>query len=526
MKKYFMIMSVALCCITGSSCFAQDTMSEEQKTAYGNILWQFWDAIQSNGSSEHLIEESVVNYVFLRYPIREDRQLAFSVTDMNEDGSMELMIGYQDTASVVNLFSFKDGKVVQLLEAMEERWHTNFCANGWLDYEGSGGAAYHSSIYYSIGQDGKSLKAEEYYSINGEEKYVEDLEGNYIQFNGEYDQYMEKYETQIPEWIPLTYDNISEVTVPYENAGGRLTVYDIPAAPQFRNGVCINGEEVLIRYKKNHISRDISENWRCEYNYEEYGEEVQTYQIKDRQTNNLISTDVVNLRNGEVEETDARSGEVRRFNMFGLTSDSMEIIEGTDAGESYDNYAALVSHYENLYGELGQTVLFDWMDCLTGVCALELIDFDQDGAEELLIVYGQQNEYGTYSYQYEIWGYSGERITKLNSGNTSTSGDGYNYLKIITHDGYEYVLQQDGSIEIGRYYYGYIGDKFDLVRECSSCWDDTLGESAYFIDGVSVSFDELLKLEEEWQDSETAYGFTIKNLDKSIASVEETKNRL
>lgn len=333
MRKYFMIMSVALCCITGSSCFAQDIMSEEQKTAYGNILWQFWDAIQSNGSSEHLIEESVVNYIFLRYPIGEGSQLAFSMTDLNEDGSMELMIGYQDTASVVNLFSYKDGKVIQLLEAAEERWYTNFCANGWLDYEGSGGAAYHSSIYYSIGQDGKSLIAEEYYSIDGEENYVEDLDGNYIQFNGEYDQYMEKYEMQIPEWIPLTYDTISEVTVPYENAEERLTIYDIPVASQFRNGICTNGREVLIRYKNSHISRDVSENFRYEYNYEEYGEEVQTYQIKDRQNNNLVSTDVVNLRTGEVEETDAGSGEVRRFNMFDLTSDSMEEIEGMDAGK-------------------------------------------------------------------------------------------------------------------------------------------------------------------------------------------------
>lgn len=526
MKKYVEIISVALWCVIGSSCFAQDALTEEQKVAYGNVLWQFWDAVRANGTYEHLIGESPVNYIFLRYPLMEDSQLAFSITDLNEDGSMELMIGYQDTASIVNLFSYKDGKLVQLLEAAEERWYTTMCANGLLDYEGSGGAAHHRSAYYSVGEDGKSLITEEDYYIDGEEHYVEDIEGNDIPFNGEYDQYVEKYESQMPKWIPLTYEKICEATVPYEIAGERLTIFDIPAAPQFKNGICVNGTEVFIRYKKATVAREISESWICRDDYEHWGDEIQTYQIKHTQTDQLISTAVVNLRTGDVEETDAWSGEVKKFNMFEFKTESIEENDGTYVAESYDSYASLVSHYESLYGEVGQTVLFEWMDCLTGVCTLDLIDFNRDGTEELLLVYGIENDYGSISYQYEVWGKAEDGIVKLNAGKVSASGDGYNYLRIISHDGNEYLLEEEGAIESWKYYYGYIGNEFSLVRECNSYWDSASNMQVYFIDGVPVSFEEMLRAEEAWKDSERIYGFTIKNLGDSIASVEETKRKL
>lgn len=61
----------------------------------------------------------------------------------------------------------------------------------------------------------------------------------------------------------------------------------------------------------------------------------------------------------------------------------------------------------------------DQDDCyLTGVCFLDLVDFDHDGIKELYLVYGVPTQYWWYRYQYVIYGYDtkSKKAKKIDSG--------------------------------------------------------------------------------------------------------------
>lgn len=68
----------------------------------------------------------------------------------------------------------------------------------------------------------------------------------------------------------------------------------------------------------------------------------------------------------------------------------------------YALYAGVAAGYEQLYGQAAvQHVDFDGgrLTTLTGVCVARLVDFDQNGVEELLLVWAEgDSQYPSYSY--------------------------------------------------------------------------------------------------------------------------------
>lgn len=188
-----------------------------------------------------------------------------------------------------------------------------------------------------------------------------------------------------------------------------------------------------------------------------------------------------------------------------------------------EGYGTLVCSYEEQYGKMDQTTLYGWLNSLTGVCVLELIDFNNDDQNELLLVYSEENAYGNNTYTYEIWGYSENEICKLSEGEVSATGDGSQYLTVVRHAGNKYLMIEDGCDLGFRYYWGYDGNKFTTVRKMVSQWDNSQEQYICIFEGRQISMKEWMQDEEAWYEAGTVYYLSAKDLSLAKDSVKRTK---
>ena len=215
--------------------------TDAARTAYGNILWQYYDIWNTDDVSLSLYsEDSIVNYqVYYGYASTDANYQLNRYTYRDGNGTEELMIGIDyggsGNASVLDIFTYASGRAVRLLSGAE-RSHLTLCRDGVISENGSGGAAHNYQSYYTIGSDGKSCDTIGYYYINGDDQTVEDLEGTVTPFDGNYDQYLYQYEEETLSWKEVSESSIAEKTVPREAAGAALTWREIGKAPSTRMG--------------------------------------------------------------------------------------------------------------------------------------------------------------------------------------------------------------------------------------------------------------------------------------------------
>ncbi|MCD8117826.1 MAG: hypothetical protein LUE21_12110 [Oscillospiraceae bacterium] len=174
-------------------------------------------------------------------------------------------------------------------------------------------------------------------------------------------------------------------------------------------------------------------------------------------------------------------------------------------------YASVLQQYEETYGAGGYQEYEYAGYGVTGTYFAQLLDFDGDGVEELLVgVYDKDNYSNITSvadgYRYpwvEIWALLDGNATKVYSPdmqcesagtNNVFGGDISTYIAYTVYDGRIYMLQGTRGYAPVLYYYGYIDGEFQLVRSVDYCEADDY----YSIDGVSVTQDEFEAEQEAW----------------------------
>lgn len=79
-----------------------------------------------------------------------------------------------------------------------------------------------------------------------------------------------------------------------------------------------------------------------------------------------------------------------------------------------DDYSSIIESYEEKYGVCSSDYYDEYSEKLTGLCFAKLIDFDQNGIDELILVYTKINENGYYNVaEYSVYSYDDETMETI-----------------------------------------------------------------------------------------------------------------
>lgn len=190
------------------------------------------------------------------------------------------------------------------------------------------------------------------------------------------------------------------------------------------------------------------------------------------------------------------------------------ILENITREFVYEKYKELIEKYEKTYGtfsmdtkDMGGNYVSSWM---TGLCYLELIDFDNNGKEELLVIYKKTKQKSSEvdfvgaDFVFEVWEYKQKNIHLIDSGELYGNDGNGQTLVITQHQDNTYVLTGSFDSFDYQYYHGYNNSrKFNVVREALMDLDDN--RNTYKIDGINVSEEEWEKEEKEWSKNKRSY---------------------
>lgn len=148
-------------------------------------------------------------------------------------------------------------------------------------------------------------------------------------------------------------------------------------------------------------------------------------------------------------------------------------------------YRSLIKKYEKKYGaaKLNKQKQF-W----TGLCYAKLLDFNNDGINELILAYQtEKNKTDNVQYHVELWKYDGKSAKRVTS-RISWSGNNMPYfggLGICKYNG-KYLLELTGNACWDNYYYGTKKDSsVGLVHKF--IWKGDAMEGDWYMDGKKVS---------------------------------------
>lgn len=148
-------------------------------------------------------------------------------------------------------------------------------------------------------------------------------------------------------------------------------------------------------------------------------------------------------------------------------------------------YRNLIQSYEKKYGE---AQLNEHKQFWTGLCYAKLLDFNNDGINELILAY-QTEKYNKDKVQYhvELWKYDGKSAKRVTS-RISWSGNNIPYfggLGICKYNG-KYLLELTGNACWDNYYYGTQKDgSVGMVHKF--IWKGDAMEGDWYMDGKKVS---------------------------------------
>ena len=148
-------------------------------------------------------------------------------------------------------------------------------------------------------------------------------------------------------------------------------------------------------------------------------------------------------------------------------------------------YRNLIQSYEKKYGEVQ---LNEQKQFWTGLCYAKLLDFNNDGINELILTY-QTERYNKDKVQYhvELWKYDGKSAKRVTS-RISWSGNNIPYfggLGICKYNG-KYLLELTGNACWDNYYYGTQKDgSVGMVHKF--IWKGDAMEGDWYMDGKKVS---------------------------------------
>lgn len=191
--------------------------------------------------------------------------------------------------------------------------------------------------------------------------------------------------------------------------------------------------------------------------------------------------------------------------------DAQDEAEFTEEQLAYAHYYLKCQELIDTYGPAGTTNLYDGqMTAMTGLALAKLIDFDDDGLNELLVSYnavqiGTDAASADEVYPVEVWDYQDGELVQVYEGNAPYTNGGayfldlyeYNDLPVICAVWYD--MQVDNASLVDEYtgYFSQVSETLDAIAVCDSFFNYDTGENSvtYTLDGESAT-------EEEWNDFE------------------------
>lgn len=182
---------------------------------------------------------------------------------------------------------------------------------------------------------------------------------------------------------------------------------------------------------------------------------------------------------------------------------------GTEEEEinAYQAYMDLIKNYEGKYGRISARMEYEGFWHMEGLCFVKLVDFAQDGKEELLLVYEEEKPLGDEyypMYTYEVWGTDNNELTKLDSGELFGTDGGVQHVFLSELDGNVYLVTGWEDDSYYYYYHGYTNGKFGIAKEIACEYGDD-ENFICTIDGKKVTEEEVEAEQKKWFSNITEY---------------------
>ncbi len=190
----------------------------------------------------------------------------------------------------------------------------------------------------------------------------------------------------------------------------------------------------------------------------------------------------------------------------------------------YEAYSQLLSEYTASYGNCTVVYPNAYETYLTGLCFAKLIDFNQDGAEELLVAYYDPARHnGMWIHDVEVWTYQDGELLQIFGETSMTNGDVSGYIMLTDIDNHLYLSSGTLGMPSEVYLWEYTGEQFSQAR--SFYYNPGV---KYEIDGASVTKIECEEAFQQWQNNSVQYYLVSPDQDgnKAMAELNNTQNIL
>ena len=192
--------------------------------------------------------------------------------------------------------------------------------------------------------------------------------------------------------------------------------------------------------------------------------------------------------------------------------------------KSLKAYKKLLGQYERKYGKAktGYTGgVFYWR----GVCFAKLVDFNDDGLQELVLAYQSAKNFNKVKYHVEMWTFNGKKVKKIASGIswTGNSCPAFGGFSINKYKGKYFLRITDGGKD---YYYGSKKNgKLGLIYKF--VWKGDLAKGKWYYNGKPISVNSYIKYYNKLSKKRTWYSFCTSNNAGTIRNqINKTKKSL
>ncbi|MDO4337992.1 MAG: Ig-like domain-containing protein [Eubacteriales bacterium] len=190
-------------------------------------------------------------------------------------------------------------------------------------------------------------------------------------------------------------------------------------------------------------------------------------------------------------------------------------------------YKTLISQYEKKYGIAKFGYIrgnYYW----TGLCFCKLFDFNNDGIEELVLVYqSEKSNKDKIQYHVEFWTHDGKRLNNIIS-TISWSGNNsplFGFVSFVKYKGKTYLhISPDPMFK--DYYYGKKSTgNLGLVHKFE--WKGDMIKGQWYYNGKRITVAKHSELFNSLSASSTGYGFSsLEHKSKIEEQIRKTKNVL
>ena len=235
---------------------------------------------------------------------------------------------------------------------------------------------------------------------------------------------------------------------------------------------------------------------------------------------------------GETEAAEQILEKAEEAGAKGATEEIEQLKESIEYNISaYKLFAEKISEYEEKYGISEENSHDGWNSYLTGLCFMKLIDFDQNGQEELLLIYAEKGDgFSTMNtaYEFEIWGAEKEELVLLDKGNEVMEyGSGGAVVYLTEYEGMKYLVTGWETDEGVFNYHGYLNNEFGTVRNEVREWKNDRFVNT--LDGKEMNEDTFLEDHHKWMGNSESYCLLHGEecgCDMTRGVIEETKRKL